>query len=316
MAAKMSVAATIDRTKVYAETIGILPKAPPLRCLYCGAGVSFVPQHTREIGGKVFGVQGYFRLLPKTSHDERCTFNIQGKLDTIARRSLGVLQALEEGQYRFRLLAHKEMRDLSLHSSRINLSRRYDQREAHSASASIAEHLLLSAYLNTAKRVLQLHARCQADNSLRHVIELVFNGLSISWDEFYYEPERYLAAYRWLGRKYASFPIAIAGRVSKIEAIKTRGRLLHVVKLMPSTPEKYVRDSTVAELVGASVWCSQESWLQPLQQDDMVLIFGYWAQASAHTLTRVARSDKAAFRKYLERRMTMWLHSRSQIIRL
>ncbi|SAL48798.1 hypothetical protein AWB67_02213 [Caballeronia terrestris] len=126
MAAKMWVAATMDGQEVSAETIDFLPVAPSLRCMYCGTPVSYVPQHARECRGRTYLVKAYFRLLPNAAHNERCMFNVEEQLKVIARRSLGLLQALERGQYRFRLLAIDDMRNFDIrltHNSFSDFSR-------------------------------------------------------------------------------------------------------------------------------------------------------------------------------------------------
>ena len=36
---------------------------------------------------------------------------------------------------------------------------------------------------------------------------LVFNGTPLCWYDFYYEKERFLGAYRWIGQTSICFPI-------------------------------------------------------------------------------------------------------------
>ncbi|WP_244815408.1 hypothetical protein [Caballeronia sp. Lep1P3] len=316
MAAKMWVAATMDGEEVFAETIGILPEAPPLRCRYCGTPVSYVPQHARESRGKTYAVKAYFRLLPKAAHNEQCTFNVEEQLEVIARRSLGLLQALERGQYRFRLLAID-----ATSNSEVRLTRSAISRDAHMAGNGGAlfssdSGRLLATYINAAKRVIYLRALCANDPLLCDRLEFVFNGMSVSWENFYYEEGRFLAAYRWLGQTVVPFPIALVGRVSSVETIETHGRLLHVLKFEPSAAQPYSYDPAVGELTHATVWTTQSNWLHPLKSNDRVLVFGHWRQARANTFTRLAQKGDTKFRKYLDRQLSVWLHVKSQVSRI
>ncbi|SAL58959.1 hypothetical protein [Caballeronia humi] len=313
MAAKMWSAATMDGREVFADEVA---EGSSLRCKYCGAGVCYVPPHARENRGNTYGVRGYFRLLPKSAHEEGCEFNVREQLEVIARRSLGLVQALERGQYRFRLLAIGDMRDLKVYQAQSTGGQAVNSSSVRGALFSCDPRRLLSAYLNTAKRIILLRALCGDDFILKDRLEFVFNGMSVSWHEFYYEEERFTAAYRWLGQATLPFPIALVGRVSAIETIKGRGRLLYVLKFKTSTARPYARDQTVGEVIQAAVWTSQLEWVKSLKENDEVLVFGHWRHATAHTHTRLAKRGDACFRKYLERRMAIWLHVKSQVSRI
>ncbi|SAL83556.1 hypothetical protein AWB68_06956 [Caballeronia choica] len=67
MAAKMWSAATTDGREIFADEVA---EGSSLICKYCGAGVCYVPPHVRENRGNTYWVRGYFRLLPKSSHEE------------------------------------------------------------------------------------------------------------------------------------------------------------------------------------------------------------------------------------------------------
>ncbi|VXC34267.1 conserved hypothetical protein [Burkholderia sp. 8Y] len=157
---------------------------------------------------------------------------------------------------------------------------------------------------------------CDRDSGLRDRLQFVFNGMSVSWDNFYYEEARFLAAYRWLGKTAISFPVALAGTVSNIEATTRHGRSLYVLHLKPSAAQPYSRDPTVGERAHATVWTSQAEWLQALKINDTVIVFGHWRHATANTFTSFARNGDNKFRKYLERQLSIWLHVKSQISRL
>ena len=313
MAAKMSSAVTRDGREVFAEEVA---EVSSLICRYCGAGVCYVPPHARENRGNTYWVRGYFRLLPKSAHEENCVFNVREQLEVIARRSLGLVQALERGQYRFRLLAIGDMRDLTTYRAQSRIGRATNSSIASGPLVSCDPRRLLSAYLNTAKRVILLRALCGNDFILKDRLQFVFNGMSVSWHDFYYEEERFIAAYRWLGQATLPFPIALVGRVSTIETIQCRGRLLYVLKFKTSAARAHARDETVGEVIQAAVWTSQLEWVKWLKENDEVLVFGHWRHATSHIHTRLAKRGDPSFRKYLERRMSIWLRVKSQVSRI
>ena len=316
MAARMWVASTMDGQEVCAETIGSLQEAPPLRCAYCSAPVSYVPQHARKSRGKAYSVKAYFRLFPKVAHNERCMFDVEEQLKVIARRSFGLLEAIEQERYRFRLLAIDDIRNADPHPTRSIMSRKAAKAGDGRAFFSSDSRRFLSAYINAAKRVIELRSLCGSNSDLRDRLEFVFNGTPVNWEDFYYEQARFLTAYRWLGKTAASFPVTLVGTVSNIETIERHGRSLYVLHMKPSAAQPYSRDPLVGELAHATAWTSQAEWLYKLKRNDTVLVFGHWRHATANTVTTLARNGDSKFRKYLERQLSIWLHVKSQISRV
>jgi hypothetical protein len=316
MAAKMWSAVTMEGREIFADEIASPTETSSLKCRHCGVAVSYVPPHARENRGKVYWVRGYFRLLPKCAHEESCVFNVCEEIEVLARRSLGLMQALAQGRYCFRLLAFSDMRDLTACRPEATITRLISAANANGLLFSHDPRLLLSAYLNTAKRVISLRALCGDDNVLKDRVKLVFNGMSVCWSDFYYEEERFLAAYRWIGQTAVSFPVALVGHVSTIKIIQRKDRSLYILKLKLPAATPYARDANVGELTQAEVWTSRPEWVKTLQKDDEVVVFGHWRHAVGPTYTYLQRRGDVAFRKILERRMSIWLYVKSQISRV
>ena len=190
-------------------------------------------------------VKGYFRLLPKGTHEKACVFDLCDKVQVIARRSLGLLQALERERYSFRLLAFNDMRDLTALRAHATLGQAIDSTHETGPHFSHDLRSFLSAYLNTAKRVISLRALCGGDSVPIDRIKLVFKGMPVCWNDFYYEEERFLAAYRWIGQTSISFPVALVGHVSAIQTIPRKDRSLYVLKLKRPAPTPCVRGTNV-----------------------------------------------------------------------
>ncbi|SAL00453.1 hypothetical protein AWB78_05947 [Caballeronia calidae] len=315
--AKMGSAVTMDGREIVADEIASLAETKAsLKCKHCGAAVSYVPPHAREKRGKVHWVKGYFRLLPKCAHGKTSVFDVFDEVEVIARRSLGLLQALEQERYSFRLLAFDDVRDLTALRSHATLRQAIDA--THRTGPLFSRDLrgFLSAYFNTAKRVISLRALCGDDGVLTDRPKLVFNGTSVCWNDFYYEEERFLAAYRWIGQTTVSFPVALVGHVSAIQTIPRKNRSLYVLKLESPAATPRVRGTNVGELTQVEVWTSRLEWLRTLDEGDKVLVFGHWRHAVGPTHTRLHRSGDRAFRKNLYRRMSIWLYAKSQISKI
>jgi hypothetical protein len=306
----------MEGREIVAEEIAALAETKMLKCKHCGTAVCYVPPHARESRGKVHWVKGYFRLLPKCAHEKTCVFDVCDEVEVIARRSLGLLQALEQGRYSFRLLAFDVVRDLTALQSHATLLQAIDATHQTGPLFSHDPRSFLSAYLNTAKRVILLRALCGDDSVLTERLELVFNGTSVSWNDFYYEEERFLAAYRWICQTTVSFPVALVGHVSAIQTIPRKDRSLYVLKFERPSATPCVRGTNVGELTQVEVWTSRLEWLRTLGEGDKVLVFGHWRPSIGVTHTRLHRSGDTAFRKILERRMSIWLYAKTQISKI
>ncbi|BBP97069.1 hypothetical protein BSFA1_21980 [Burkholderia sp. SFA1] len=316
MVVKMGSAVTMEGREIVADEIASLAETKALKCKRCGAPVSYVPPHARENRGKVHWVKGYFRLLPKCTHEKTCVFDVCDKVKVIARRSLGLLHALEQERYCFRLLAFNDVRDLTAPRAHASLRQAIGATHQTDPLFSHDPRSFLSAYLNTAKRVISLRALCGDDSELRDRLKLVFNGASVCWNDFYYEEERFLAAYRWTGQTSVSFPVALVGHVLAIQTISRKDRSLYVLKLKRPAATPCVRGTNVGELTQVEVWTSRLEWLRTLDEGDKVLVFGHWRHATGPTHTRLHRSGDTAFRKIFERRMSIWLYANSQIAKI
>jgi hypothetical protein len=151
----MASAVTIEGREIVADEIASLAETKALKCTHCGAAVSYVPPHTRA--------RTEVRWLPKGTHEKAYVFDVCDDVQVIARRSLGLLQALERERYSFRLLAFNDMHDLTALRARATLGQAIDLTHETVQHFSHDPRSFLSAYLNTAKRVISLRALCGGD---------------------------------------------------------------------------------------------------------------------------------------------------------
>lgn len=180
-----------------------------LKCIHCTIPVSHRREHNRN---KSF-VSAHF--VRRQEHNESCKYHAVGQMTILARLSDDdVLSGLDKKNFVFRLtMVHDELtgkkdKDKTPQSTSVSpTSKKYGGKGR------------LSSYLGTMKKIIELRNLLAEDKKdLTSIVEIDFRGSKIPWDNFYYEPERYLKAYRYLQKqKWADrHPICIEGIVDSI----------------------------------------------------------------------------------------------------
>jgi hypothetical protein len=161
---------------------------------------------------------------------------------------------------------------------------------------------------------LRLRAACESDESIKDHLQLVFSDEAVSWNNFYYEPERFLAAFAWVGNVANSFPVALQGRVRNVVSRTTAKGVFHVLNLKSAKATALSSDPTIGESGEASVWSRQAEWLSRFREDDEILAFGHWKHARQKPVR--LPTSAASFKGFLNREMSMWLVFPTQIAKL
>ncbi|WP_321893897.1 hypothetical protein [Paraburkholderia tropica] len=286
----------------------------PFSCIGCGNGVSFVAAFPRELDGKPHTVKAFFRLRPKTEHKENCVYLVDKKVAVLASKSVGLVESLKNGQYRFRLVTIDREPDDKVHTAPAPKIKPGGKEGRPSPQFEPSKSRRLAAYLSTAKRVARLRAACESDESIKDHLQLVFSNEVVSWNDFYYESERFLAAFAWVGNVANSFPIALQGRVRNVVTRSTAKGVFHVLNLKSVKAIPLSSDPTIGESGEASVWSRQAEWLNRFQEDDEVLAFGHWKQARQKPVR--LPTSVASFKGFLNREISMWLVFSTQIAKL
>jgi hypothetical protein len=174
----------------------------------------------------------------------------------------------------------------------------------------------LPAYINSAKRVLQLRALCDADDEIAAYLELVFEGnVIVPWSQFYYETERHLDAYLNLRRNTVQHPIALHGTVKSKREVTGKNGPTNVLNL---AKPKYVPDSGNPGMgvgVEASVWCEDGEWLAGLNDGDEVVVLGMW-KVKAGELSNSSKPDQYKYKSFMTHKLSLWPVLVAQIARV
>lgn len=249
----------------------------PLKCVHCSTPVTHQSAHTRERDDKSILIPAYFRLLPSGRHAYGCKYAVEEEIKTIVKESDDLFESIRVGQYRLRLVMIKEALTGSSASSTNNETR------PNGGTTKVYEHSQgkLPAYINSAKRVLQLRALCDSDEEIANHLELVFEGDAIvPWSQFYFETERHLSAFHTIQSNTVQHPIALHGTVKFKKPVKGKNGPTNVLNLVK--PKYLVNTDNANDGVGleVSVWAKNADWFAGLEEDTEVIILGIWRAIS------------------------------------
>ena len=291
----------------YAKGMG----AEPLHCERCDSMVSHVASFTRDYYDLPSRVRAFFRLQAGGEHGPNCRFGVDRQIVELASTSEGLIESVQKNRYRMRLVAVKDALQKS--------ATRPKDDGAEERTPSTSRHYTpnsgrLTAYINTAQRVLKLRALCDEDHDIEEHLELVFaRNTTVAWNQFYFDHARQMAAHYTVSHCTNQYPIAIQGRVGKITcAIKddpTRN-VLNLQKLKASANPNEATDGISLEV---SVWAAKANWFDGVNEGDEVVVFGLW-KAPAPTQTKSTK--EGYFKTYTNRRLNLTLAVKSQITKV
>lgn len=284
--------------------------AEPLKCERCDATVSHVRSFTRDCYDQPSRVRAFFRLQAKGEHGPHCRFGVDKQLVELAKTSDGLLESVQQNRYRMRLVAVKDELQASIGRPKddddkktTNASKRYSPGSGR-----------LSAYINTAQRVLKLRALCDEDHDIEQYLELVFAGNTVvAWNQFYFEHARQMAAHEAASQSTTRYPIAIQGRVGKVTRAINGDTTSNVLNLQKLKVFQDPNEPTNGISLEVNVWSAKASWFDGLDKDDEVIVFGLW---KAPTPTQTKATKEGFFKTYTNRRLTLTMAVKSQIAKI
>lgn len=184
-------------------------------CIDCEIPVIHKKEHNRN---KSF-VSAHFAR--KQEHIESCKYHAVGQMTILARSSDDdVLSSFGKENFIFRLtMIHDEL-DGKMEQERDKISQ---GTTVLSTNKKYESQGRLSSYLGTMKKIVELRNLLANDKKeLTSIVEIDFRGEKIKWKNFYYEPDQYLQAYKYLKKlKYQDrHPICLEGTVNSINYIE------------------------------------------------------------------------------------------------
>jgi hypothetical protein len=283
----------------------------PLCCLYCDAEVVLVRGHTRQVGDTTVKVQSFFRLNVEHEHSPECRFNTAGQIKIIARASEGDLfAALSSNRYELRLLSLRKVFDELRQLSPNQINALNEPIGLAKEKIYVSAETKLGAYINSAKRVLNVRAACESHADIEQALTLVFDGTRIPWKDFYFDDadqgKDFFRCYRQHRQATVDIPLAIQGTVLSIRSLKNDLFVMNLAK-----PMRKVANSDTMEVVQVSIWSKDPNAFADYKQDQSVVAFGMW-NSSEPKITLNSKVE-SSIKKFVNHDLRLWPLLRSQV---
>ena len=307
MASKMPAARDLHGQMISIAQAEACQYQKPLHCLYCDAEVVLVHGHARQVGETTVKVQSFFRLNVGHEHAPECRFNTVGQIEIIARASDGnLIAALENNRYELRLLSLRnvldELRKLSPHQ----INALDDVGGSPKEKIYVAAETKLGAYINSAKRVLQVRAACESHVEIEKALTLVFDGVRVPWRDFYFDDMDYFRCYQQHRMATVEIPLAIQGIVLSIVPVKNSYSVMNLVK-----PFRESNSSNARDVVQVSIWSKDPNAFADYQEGQAVVAFGMWT--SFPPVEKLNSRADATIKKFINHDLRLWPILRSQV---
>lgn len=195
-----------------------------LKCPYkgCRTGITYTEEHIRTYNEKSVSIPAYFRLISEDNspHSADCIYSTFGELVSIAKRSKGMLESIQDNLFEFRLQVitktsqgEKNKKPLANEQSGYHRVRKNNNIKTAGTK---------SAYLSTIKKILELKSKMEEENHLQKSVVLKDGKKTLNWGNFYFDIHDYYDCYSLL-ESGAEHPICIEGIIKHTKFIQENG---------------------------------------------------------------------------------------------
>lgn len=183
-----------------------------LLCCFCKIKVGHRKAHIRR-GSSIAST------FVKREDHKKCPYNAKQQMEIIAKDSDdNVVKSIGSNKYELRLNMLYEA--VSKPNSRIHDN---SNLRIHPVEKNYIKQGNLDSYLSTINKIIQLRNLLEEEEDYKDLTSLVkikHQGKEISWNNFYYEPDRYKDAFEFISR--GEVPICLVGTISKIVPLDDR----------------------------------------------------------------------------------------------
>jgi len=188
-----------------------------LKCHYCDAKVSYVEAYPRETKKGRTYVNAFLRLSRNELHGNECEYNVEKIIEKLVAESNNI----EENDsifttddnlthsFRLHILSEAMERGFDNDINKKSISENGNDDTLGYRYTKINK--TLSSYIKSAAGIAKLKQIVDGTDSqkLKESIKLIFNGKNISWNNFFYESNKYIKLFEKIESKQLSYPIAI-----------------------------------------------------------------------------------------------------------
>ncbi|RFA29937.1 hypothetical protein CAI21_08935 [Alkalilimnicola ehrlichii] len=186
-----------------------------LRCKNCNAQVQYVSSYTKESSKRP--VAAYLKLWQGAEHEQSCPFTVKGAVEQLVATSesvegadpLMVLQS--DGNYLFRMNVLVDAVG-ELERSREGGATAAQPGHNREAATFRPSGRRLASYFRSAVGVARIRSLIQESddlNLLKQLLIIEYKSNKVSWNNFYYDDERYQALYKALKSRRIQYPVAV-----------------------------------------------------------------------------------------------------------
>lgn len=166
-----------------------------LICEYCDARIEWVKPHKRN--GK--NISAFLRLKKHVSHDPKCQNIVKTAITALVARSRNIedgknIIADDGSNFIFRMHVLTEASEAAGKARRAFDEESDPEKKAVKRICYQKTERRLSDYFNTATGVARIRAKIEENidkQSLSELVKIDCNGKQISWNDFFYDEERY-----------------------------------------------------------------------------------------------------------------------------
>lgn len=275
-----------------------------LICEFCAARISYVSAYTRN--GK--RIAAFLRLQKNVEHALGCSNNVENAVKSLVAQSHNTehnkaLFDNNESGYTFRMNvlinaifdAVKEKKTLDAEEDQQQKVRRrvqYQQTEKR-----------LADYFSSAAGIAKIRANIEEKSDKQRLSELItidYNGQKISWNDFYYEEDRYPALFRRAEK--IKHPIAILLTVKETVKLVDKNTRFYTLKGDVSTLSHGEKSK---EHYSPSVNSCTREFLTKFKQEEEIIVIGF-----IKTKARPWKSN------IIYKNMSFWITSKKQVTKI
>jgi hypothetical protein len=310
MASKMSAARDVNNTRITISMAETGQYEKPLKCEFCQASVDFVNAFTRDVGEDIVAVDPFFRLHNGHKHGSACRYNVHGKIAVIAKESEGdIFAALQGNRYELRLLAGKRAVEQLRELDRKKKDPDSDAATGTTDKIYLEAEKRLGAYINSAQRVLKVRAACENHSEIEDVLQLVFDGVRLPWNDFYFEDDEYFKCFSQVTQATVDVPVAINGTVKEVSIVKGRIGNFSVIDLV--RPYRKTDQADVLDAACFSIWSPDLDAFHAYKKGSEILAFGLWE--SRGVKENANKKTDSPFKTFRNHELRLWPVTRSQL---
>lgn len=245
-----------------------------LICEFCPAKISWVKAHKRN--GK--NISAFLRLQKNEEHTFNCKNNVKSAITSLVAHSQNIedgklLLEAQDSAFIFRMNvlieASAALRKTSFTSEeeadpeeKARKRIRYKKTEKH-----------LADYFNTATGIAKIRAKIEESSDKKALAELVqidYNGKKISWNDFFYDEDRYPILFKKAEK--TAHPVAILITVKQAQKhINTERSHFYSLKGELCTLEHEDRSK---EFFAPSLTCNDTTFFENLEAKDEIIVVG------------------------------------------